>query len=98
MSTYQRFELRRLSDDLVYHFSRAARLDGTAGFRREDKDVWMLFNPTLGWVVLDEESQEITGKPWLALPHEQAEAYPPEGEWVSKKGNKSYVYRLRYVE
>jgi hypothetical protein len=39
----------------------------------------------------------VLGRPWEGLPSEQPEAQPPEGEWVSKKGSKSYVYSLFYV-
>jgi hypothetical protein len=93
----QRFELHRLSDGLTYRFRRALRADGSVGYQREDQDLWILRSPSHGWVAMDESTGAITGRPWTASPHEQGDG-PPEGEWVSKKGAKSYVYLLRYVD
>jgi hypothetical protein len=93
----KRFELHRLSDGLTYRFTRSLRADGTVGYKREDQDLWIVRSPTFGWVALDESTGAITGRPWESLPHGQAD-FPPEGEWVTKKGRKSYVYQLRYVE
>ena len=36
------------------------------------------------------------GRPWEVPPKMQAD-FPPEGDWVSRKGPKSYVYSLVYV-
>lgn len=91
------FELHRPSDGLTYRFRRAVRADGSTGYRREDQDLWIIRSPSHGWVAIDESTGEITGKPWTVLPHDQGNS-PPEGEWVSKKGEKSHVYRLRYVD
>lgn len=33
----------------------------------------------------------------MVPPQEQGE-YPPEGTWVSRKGPKSYVYELVYID
>jgi hypothetical protein len=97
MSGYTRLELRRLSDDLVYTFTRAARDDGTCGYRRDDREIWMVFRALRGWLVLDADSDEVTGIPWEVPPEEQLATRPPACDWVSKKGAKSYVYRLRYL-
>lgn len=88
------FELRRQSDALVYVFIRKDRTDGVRGFQRTDQDLWITYRPVLGWVAWDEASQTVMGRPWHILPHGQSEDCPPEGEWVSKKGSKSYVYDL----
>ena len=88
------FELRRQSDDLVYVFRRKSRADGLPGFQRTDRDLWIVFRPDLGWVAWDEEHKTVMGRPWNVEPHEQAADCPPEGDWVSKKGPKSYVYDL----
>lgn len=96
MTRYNIFELRRLSDDTVYQFARTLRADGSFGYRRQDKDLWIIRDPRLGWIAPHPETDEITGKPWNHLPDEQGN-YPPEGEWVSKKGAKSYVYQLVYI-
>ncbi len=93
---YERFELRRMSDDLVYVFLRQRNVDGEIGYKRADRDLWIMKKPALGWVAWDEASGSVMGRPWHVLPKEQGD-HPPEGEWVSKKGVKSYVYRLVYI-
>ena len=97
MQSYEHFQLHRLSDGLVYEFMRVTRPDGSVGYQRQDQDLWITFRPYLGWVAYDEAINEITGRSWNTLPCEQGD-HPPEGEWVSKKGVKSYVYDLRYVQ
>ncbi len=96
MPSFDQFELHRLNDGLVYHFHRAMRPDGQPGYKRRDADVWIVRHPDHGWVAYDADNQ-ITGKPWSVSPKDQGD-HPPPGEWVSKKGHKSYVYDLRYVE
>lgn len=98
MQSHEHFELRRLSDDLVYHFDRQARSDASVGYKRRDRDLWIVFLREYGWVSLDEETGAIAGRPWNCPLNDQTEAFPPEGEWVSKKGVKSYVYELKYTE
>ncbi|WP_244549783.1 hypothetical protein [Bradyrhizobium erythrophlei] len=41
----ERFELRRQSDALVYSFVRKTRPDGTAGYQRQDQDLWIEHRP-----------------------------------------------------
>ena len=94
--SFEQFELRRMSDDLVYVFVRQTNLDGEIGYRRADRDLWILKKPDLGWVAWDEASDSVMGRPWNVLLSEQGD-HPPEGEWVSKKGAKSYIYLLVYV-
>jgi hypothetical protein len=90
------FELRRQSDGLIYRFARSQRSDGSIGYKRDDGDYWIVQKPDWGWIAWDEASQSCTGRPWNALPQEQKD-FPPEGDWVSRKGSKSYVYTLVYV-
>jgi hypothetical protein len=92
------FELRRQSDGLVYAFTRKDRPDGLPGFQRTDQDLWIVYKGHLGWVAWDEDSQLVMGRPWTVAPEDQSTDGPPEGDWVSKKGAKSYVYDLVYVE
>ncbi len=94
---WMRFELRRQSDDLVYVFVRKTRPDGTTGYQGQDQDLWIEHRPGWGWVAWDPESQSCTGRPWDVLPADQGD-HPPDGDWVSRKGAKSYVYRLVYVD
>jgi hypothetical protein len=98
MPDHNYFELRRLSDDLVYQFDRLQYTDGQIGYKRRDQDLWILFKHELGWVAWDEDTQTVSGRPWNVLPKDQQDDHPPEGEWVSKKGVKSYVYELIYRE
>ena len=91
------FELRRLSDDLVYVFHRVQDTTGEERFVREDRgDLFIEYSKVLGWVALDPKTGQVTGRPWNDdLRHNVGQ--PPQGEWVSKKGSRSYVYELRYV-
>ncbi|MBP9812407.1 hypothetical protein KBC86_03420 [Candidatus Gracilibacteria bacterium] len=96
-NSFSYFELLRQSDDLVYQFDRRIGEDGEIGYKRRDQDLWITYRgEKLGWVAYDEESGEVRGRPWNLYPENQNPDYPPEGEWVSKKGIKSYVYILKY--
>ena len=95
MTDYEHFELRRMSDDLIYQFDRKPMPDGQIGYQRRDQDLWITYRPDWGWVAYDEATQSLTGRLWNILPKDQTD-HPPEGEWVSKKGVKSYVYELKY--
>lgn len=95
MNDYGHFELRRQSDELVYHFDRMYREDGSVGYKRRDADLWIVFQEDFGWIAIDESTGEIGGRSWNVLPQAQGD-HPPEGEWVSKRGSKSYVYTLIY--
>ena len=90
-----RFQLKRRSDDLVYTFHRKELPDGKIGYQREDADLWISFQPGFGWGAWDDKT--LLGRPWNLSFQAQDVDYPPEGEWVSKKGAKSYVYDLVYV-
>lgn len=92
----ERFELRRQSDDLVYTFVQHRIEGGRPAYKRQDQDIWIVYRPDWGWVAWDEVSDACTGRPWDTLPHQQGN-HPPEGDWVSRKGSKSYVYTLVYV-
>ena len=94
---WQRFELRRQTDDLVYTFVRERLADGRAAYRRQDQDLLIVHRPDWGWIAWDEASGTCLGRPWNTLPQHQTD-HPPEGDWVSRKGPKSYVYTLVYVE
>ena len=91
----ERFELRRQSDDLVYSFVRKVRPDGTVGYQRQDQGSLDRAPAGAGWPG-DPAGQSCSGRPWNVLPAAQGD-HPPEGDWVSRKGTKSYVYSLVYV-
>jgi hypothetical protein len=93
---YNVFELRRQSDDLVYHFKR-----GPDGFERQDNPEMMIIyrGNEMGWVAFDDTGvYGLTGRVWDVLPKDQPPDHPPPGIWVSRKNDKSYVYELVYIE
>ena len=96
MKNKEHFELRRQTDDLVYRFDRKVLDDGSFGYKRRDAELWILQKPSYGWVAVDPLTGELAGRLWSILPDAQSD-FPPEGEWVSKKSSKSYVYSLVYV-
>ena len=98
MSKYQYFELIRQSDDLIYQFDRLKNAHNEIAYKRRDQDLWITFQGALGWVAFDEESKTVLGRPWDILPPQQSASHPPEGIWVSRKNEKSYVYELIYRE
>ena len=92
----QSFELRRLVDGLIYIFHRVQPETDSQSFEREDRpDLHIEYDKSLGWVAFDPETREVAGRPWNDE-HRHTAGQPPQGEWVSKKGAKSYVYELRY--
>jgi hypothetical protein len=94
---FAHFALRRQSDDLIYLFDRQPL--GTAhGYRRRDADLWITWQAGFGWGAWDAESGDLQGRPWDMDLDGQTEDHPPEGVWVSRKGAKSYVYVLGYVD
>lgn len=90
-------EMRRLSDGAVYRFHPApAGDDGFPRFKRADKDIWILRDEKFGWIVWDAEEKALMGRPWeIAVPDQGA--LPPVCDWVSRKGDNSFVYRLALV-
>jgi hypothetical protein len=94
---YATFELRRQSDDLVYVFDRTIDANGKVTYGRRDQPFSIEHRPGWGWVAWDDASQSCMGRPWNVLPNDQPLHHPPEGDWVSRKDAKSYVYRLVYL-
>ncbi|MBR9764503.1 MAG: hypothetical protein GYB53_13495 [Rhodobacteraceae bacterium] len=90
------FELRRALDGLIYRFDLARDPQGRPGYRRADRDLWIIRHPSLGWIAGSHDGTEIFGRPWDVPPEAQGAA-PPEGTWVSRKGDKSYVYTLVHL-
>lgn len=95
MNDFEHFKLRRHGDELVYQFDRMKRNDGTVAYKRRDADLWIVFDEDFGWIAKNEVTGEIGGRPWSVHPNEQTD-HPPEGDWVSKKDDRSYVYQLKY--
>lgn len=90
----QILEFHRRLDGLVYRFRPDAPRAGVPTWKREDLDLWVVKVERLGWVCVDNQ-QTVLSIPWALAVNEQG-GMPPAGEWVSKKGDKSYVYNLVY--
>jgi len=93
----RQFELRRQSDGVVYRFAETTAANGRVGYKRRDADHWIIWHDTLRWIAGTWDNDAVYGRPWDQLSN-QTPAGPPEGVWVSRKGTKSYVYDLVYVE
>ena len=89
-------EFRRRMDGLTYRFRLAGARNGEATWKREDVDLWLVKDDRLGWIVVDGE-KAVLSLLW-ALPTGEQGELPSEGEWVSKKGDKSYLYDLVFKD
>ena len=92
----ERIEMRRHCDGAFYIFVRVDDENGMRRYRRADKNIWMLRHPDFGWVVWDADADCLMGRPWAVAIAQQGNL-PPEGDWVSRKDEKSFVYRLAFV-
>ena len=92
---HDRFELRRLTDGLVYVFSRKAGLGRAAIYERADGVVRVAHDGRFGWSIRGHRG-DLLGRVWDTLPEDQGD-HPPAGTWVSRKEEKAYVYQLVYV-
>jgi len=97
MPKVEYFELRRQIDGLIYQFDRLSLENGGYGYKRRDSDFWIINDGSKGWIAVDPITGDIAGRPWFIPPEDQI-GCPPEGDWVSKKGVKSYVYQLVHAE
>jgi len=88
------FEFRRRIDGVVYYFHPCDPIGGKLSWKREDDNIWITYVEGFGWVCIDTE-KVICGVPWT-VPLNKMGELPPKGEWISKKGDKSYVYDLVY--
>jgi hypothetical protein len=82
----------RRVDGLTYEFCREEQSVGEhASFRRVDAEVFCRYLPEFGWCVVD-SAGTVSSRPF---DEPGAGDLPPEGAWVSRKGDASYVYDLR---
>jgi hypothetical protein len=88
----QHLAFRRRSDGLTYHYHPCEPIHGRPAWQRDDLDLWVIYRAEDGWIGVNAAGQ-ITAVPW-GLPISRQGDLPPTGEWVSKKGDKSYVYDL----
>lgn len=85
------FELHRLNDGLVYTFD---RVNAHCFARRDDPLMRISWEGPWGWLARMPQNGVVAGRPWEILPQHQREAFPPCGVWISRKGDRSYVYQL----
>jgi hypothetical protein len=86
------FEFRRRIDEVIYRFEPVAPREGHPAWKRVEFDLWLMWIPARGWCVVDAHGV-VNSRPWNVELEDQA-TEPPEGEWLSINGNKSYVYDL----
>jgi hypothetical protein len=80
----------RCGDGLTYEFANEGQAHGFPSCKRVDLDVWCRRLPDFGWVVCT-ASGEVSSRPF---DDPRRGDLPPEGAWVSRKGDRSYVYDL----
>jgi hypothetical protein len=92
------FCLIRRCDGLRYDFHKAGARGGYPLFRRADADFWIGYDQTWGWCARLPDSDRLAGLSWGQHPQAQPTHGPPAGAWVSRKGDRSYVYDLIHEE
>lgn len=80
----------RRTDGLTYQFARDGDADGVPSYKRVDLDLWCRRLPDFGWVV-STAAGYVHSRPFDDPGRGDL---PPEGVWVSRKGDRSYVYDL----
>ncbi|MFD6158456.1 hypothetical protein ACFWF7_40060 [Nocardia sp. NPDC060256] len=80
----------RQIDGLTYEFVPDGSAHGYPSFKRVDLDLWCRRLPDFGWCVVT-ESGTVSSRPFDDAGHGDR---PPEGTWVSRKADRSYVYDL----
>ncbi|KAJ3094959.1 hypothetical protein HK100_005968 [Physocladia obscura] len=71
----------------------------SAGYKmaKRDTNILIVKHKDFGWIGTNAITAEITSRPWNVPEAEQSSLFPPEGEWVSKNGHKSYVYEVVHL-
>lgn len=83
----------RRVDDVAYEFVLTGESYGYPVYRRVGLDVWCRRLADFGWVVCN-GACEVSSRPFGDA---GCGARPPEGVWVSLKGDRSYVYDLVHI-
>lgn len=101
MANPRDFLFRRLLDNLEYHFHHQAGVAKDSVYVRSDKAVRVVYDFDFGWSIWDEADprhpRSLVGRAWDTPVRDQGD-HPPKGIWVSRKGDKSYVYMLEHLE
>ena len=84
----------RCLDGLTYEFVRDGDAYGFPSYRRVDLDLWCRRLPDFGWAVCS-SSGKVSSRPFDDA---GLGDFPPEGTWVSRKDDRSYVYELIRTE
>ena len=93
-NTQPRFIFQRRIDGVTYHYEPCETKGSHSLWKRVDKELWVTYLPELGWACVDRD-KNILGLPW-AISIDKQHSLPPAGTWVSRKGDKSYVYDVIY--
>jgi hypothetical protein len=96
MTSQEVFRLKRPLDGLEYSFSKESGEGKDAIYCRSDSMARIRYDVQFGWSTWDEDNGALAGRVWDVLPEHQDER-PTAGVWVSRKGDKSYVYQLIYT-
>lgn len=83
----------RRDDGLTYEFTEDGEAHGFPSYKRVDLDIWCRRLPHFGWVVCTDRGA-VSSRPF---DHAGFGYLPPEGAWVSRKDDRSYVYDLVHV-
>lgn len=81
--------VRRI-DGLTYEFADDGAAHGFPSYKRVDLDIWCQRLPEFGWAACS-RSGEVSSRPFDDAGLGEL---PPEGAWVSRKDDRSYVYDL----
>lgn len=84
----------RRVDGLTHEFVRDGEAHGYPSFKRVDRDVWCRRLPDFGWVVCN-QAGAVSSRPFA---DPGLGGLPPQGVWVSFKGDASYVYDLAQTD
>ncbi|MDR3663047.1 MAG: hypothetical protein P4L86_22115 [Mycobacterium sp.] len=84
----------RRVDGLAYEFTRDGEAHGFPSYKRVDLDIWCRRLPDFGWVVCD-AADDVSSRPFDEAGQGE---FPPEGVWVSRKDDRSYVYDLVHID
>ncbi|KIX92679.1 uncharacterized protein Z520_11531 [Fonsecaea multimorphosa CBS 102226] len=102
MDKRPKFRFRRPLDGLAYEFHLEGGTAKESVYVRSDSAVRMIYDREFGWSIWDDPDAEsasrmLLGRVWEVPVKDQGDQ-PPEGVWVSRKADKSYVYILEYLE
>ena len=88
------FTLTRQSDGKACAFAAEGTRFGCISYRFAGGDLAIHWHPRWGWCAAD-SAGEVVGLP-MSVPKPEQRNRPPEGLWVSRKGQVSHVYELRW--